>query len=200
MVASVASEESCQSDFSLLWITRLDPWRLNVVAVEEGGQLAGVVLEVAEVVEVELRAAEGEAWEAGWACEGGGGFGGEGVAGGGEAEVEVCEQFWLREVAAGVFAVNVGEAGGVECGVGLPGFLRGGEIAVGAVEDVIGNEPEGVLGDWCVPEFGGASTHAVAEHGEGGFELAEEGVGEGVCGWGHGGVLARRGEDGSVGE
>jgi hypothetical protein len=25
-------------------------------------------------------------------------------------------------------------------------------------------------------------------------------VGEGVCGWGHGGVLARRGEDGSVGE
>src|SRR4051812_45193703 len=66
-------------------------------AAEVGAELAGVVLDVAEVIEMELAAGEAAVGEAGVGGEGGVGFGGEGGAHLVAAGSEVGEGFGLVE-------------------------------------------------------------------------------------------------------
>ena len=159
-------------------LTGLHPARLDADAAEGGGELAGVVLDVADALEVEFGAGEGEA--GGGGVEGGRGFRGDG---GGElvlAEGEIGEELGPGEAAAGVLIFEVGAAGGVEEGMGLPGLIGEVEAAIDHAERVVGDLPEGVPGDEGVPVVFRALLDALAEHEEGGVELGGEDAVEGV--------------------
>lgn len=159
------------------------------MAAEEGGELAGVVLEVAEGVEVVFGAGEGEVREAGWAAERGFGFGEEGGGDEFAAAKGVGEEFVAGELAAGELFVKLGAAEGVHAVgalIGLPGVVVRRGVDIDETRDVVRDLPEGIDADRALPVLGGALGDGLVEHGECGVELGDE---EGGEHWGAGGSV-----------
>lgn len=151
------------------------------MAAEEGGELAGVVLEVAEGVEVVLGACEGEVREAGWAAKCGFGFGEEGGGDEFAAAEDVGEEFVAGEHAAGELFVKLGAAERVHAVgalVGLPGIVVRRGVDIDEARDVVCDLPEGVDADRALPVLVGALGDGLVEHGECGVELGDEEGGE----------------------
>lgn len=161
--------------------SRFNPACLNACASKKRCELAGVVLEVAEVVEVELGAGECQAREAGRTSERGNGFGIGTIAQDRSdffaAYLDVGEELGLSESAAGVFVIEFLPAAGMEIGARLVDGFAGGEVKIDEAEGVIGDQPEWVLRDHLlrvVPEVGWAFLNAVVHHGKRGEELRSD--------------------------
>ncbi len=146
-----------------------------------------MVLDVAEVVEVKLGAGEGEPIEAAGAGERGFGFFFQDAGDLFAAGVDVGEKGGLIVRLVGDDFGEWGEGESAEEvvvfaveGLGAEFGFAGGEIHVGAEEDVIGDVPEGVLADFGGPIFRFALGDGVFEHFEGCAVLAGQGLAQEV--------------------